>query len=102
MRIGKKAFRKASAQESLEMEARHRKMNDKYLTDGKKLLREGDYLQASEKFWGACVQMVEVLAAKKGLELGTHRSMSEFVHALSEEHSDLDLIAHYAKANNLP
>jgi hypothetical protein len=33
-----KAFRKASAQEMSEMEARHRKMNGKYVADAKKLL----------------------------------------------------------------
>ncbi len=96
-----KAFREVTAQESTEMEARHRKLNSKYLTDAKKLLQEGDYLQASEKFWGAAVQMIKVIAAKRGLELGTHRSISEFVSVLDVEHRELNLWTLYTKANNL-
>ena len=78
-----KAFRKVTAQESLEMEARHRRMNTKYLADAKKLLQQGDYLQASEKYWGAAVQMIKVIAARRGMELGTHRSISDFISVLS-------------------
>jgi len=96
-----KAFRKVTAQESSEMQARHRKMNSKHLADAKKLLQEGDYLQASEKYWGAAVQMIKVLAARRGLELGTHRSVSEFIVTLAVEHPELDLSTLYAKANNL-
>ncbi len=49
------------------MEARHSRMNNKYLADAKKLLQQGDYLQASEKYWGAAVQMIKVIAARRGL-----------------------------------
>ena len=96
-----KAFRKVTAQESSEMEARHRKMNSKYLTHAKKLLQQGDYLQASEKYWGAAVQMIKVIAARRGLELGTHRSISEFISMLDVEHPELNLWTLYTKANNL-
>jgi len=76
-------------------------MNTKYLTDAKKLLQQGDYLQASEKYWGAAVQMIKVIAARRGLELGTHRSISDFISMLDAEHPALDLSTLYAKANNL-
>ncbi|MGH9878796.1 MAG: PaREP1 family protein [Nitrososphaerales archaeon] len=96
-----KAFRKVTAQESLEMEARHRRMNSKYLTDAKKLMQQGDYLQASEKYWGAAVQMIKVIAARRGLELGTHRSISDFISVLNAEYPEMNLWTLYAKANNL-
>jgi hypothetical protein len=76
-------------------------MNNKYLADAKKLLQQGDYLQASEKYWGAAVQMIKVIAAKRGLKLGTHRSISDFINMLNTEHPELGLTTLYAKANNL-
>lgn len=96
-----KAFRKVTTQESLEMEARHSKMNSKYLTDAKKLLQKGDYLQASGKYWGAAVQMIKVIAAKRGLQLGTHRNVSDFMSVLDDEYPELNLWPLYARANNL-
>lgn len=76
-------------------------MNSKYLTDANRLLERGEYLQASEKYWGAAVQMIKVIAAKRGLELGTHRSISEFISTLDKEHPQLGLWDLYIKANNL-
>lgn len=96
-----KAFRKVTAQESSEMEVRHRRMNNKYLADAKSLLRRGDYLQASEKYWGAAVQMIKIIAARRGLQLGSHRSIAEFIFKLSHEHPELNLSPLYSMANNL-
>ena len=96
-----KAFRKVTAQESSEMEVRHRKMNNRYLTDAKSLLRRGDYLQASEKYWGAAVQMIKIIAAKRGLKLESHRSLSDFIMILDAEHPEMNLPALYAQANTL-
>jgi len=76
-------------------------MNGKYLADAKKLLQQGDYLQASEKYWGAAVQMIKVIAAKRGLELGTHRSISEFMSLLDSENPQQNLWVLYTRANNL-
>jgi len=83
------------------MEARHSRMNNKYLADGKKLMQQGDYLQASEKYWGAAVQMIKVIAARRGMELGTHRSISEFMSMLDREHPEMNLWILYTRANNL-
>ena len=46
-----------------------RKLSDKYLADGMKLLKAGDLVQASEKLWGAAALTVKVVAAKRGLKL---------------------------------
>jgi len=101
MQRKEKAFRKVTAQESSEMEVRHRRMNIKYLTDAKKLLQQGDYLQASEKYWGAAVQMIKTIAAKRELELGTHRSIADFMSNLDHEYPKLNLWTLYVKANEL-
>jgi hypothetical protein len=45
--------------------------------------------------------MIKVIAARRGLELGTHRSISEFIVTLAREHPQLELSTLYAKANNL-
>ena len=96
-----KAFRKVTAQESSDMEARHRKMNNKYLAAAKKRLQQHDYLQASEKYWGAAVQMIKVTAARRGLELGTHRTIADFISKLDYEYPELNLWNLYVKANDL-
>lgn len=76
-------------------------MNGKYLVHAEKLLKQGDYLQASEKYWGATVQMIKVVAAKRGLALGTHRSIAEFVSKLDREYPELGLWTLFLKARDL-
>jgi hypothetical protein len=83
------------------MEVRHRRINAKYLGDARKLLQQGDYLQASEKYWGAAVQMIKVVAAKRRLALGTHRSISEFIAQLDKENPQMNLSVCYAMASTL-
>ena len=67
------------------------RLNLKYLKEAEKFLAEKflakkDYPQASEKFWGAFVEAVKAVASDRGISLGTHRSIAEFVAKLSEEH----------------
>jgi len=47
----------------------HRDLAEKFLREAEELLARGDYLQASEKAWGAAAQIVKAVAAKKGKEL---------------------------------
>ena len=44
-------------------------LNNKYLREADTLVRQGDYVQASEKFWGAAAEMVKAVAVKRGIEL---------------------------------
>jgi uncharacterized protein (UPF0332 family) len=76
-------------------------LNAKYLKDADVLFKKGDYVQASEKYWGAFAQMVKAVAAAKGLELGEHRNIIEFVQELSKEHPELNLTDALAKARYL-
>jgi len=50
---------------------------------------------------GAVAEVIKAIAAKRGVNLGTHRSLGEFVSKLRKEHPDLDLITPYQVANSL-
>jgi hypothetical protein len=82
-------------------EARYARLNGKYLRDAEELLRKKDYAQASEKLWGACAEVIKAVAAKRGKELGTHRSIGEFVTKLHREHPDWNLIDSFSIASSL-
>ena len=45
-------------------------LSEKYLDDARELLKKGDLVQASEKFWGATALTIKMLAAKRGLKFG--------------------------------
>jgi len=86
------------------LESRHRKykqLNGKYLKDAEKLFNDKDYSQASEKLWGTAAEMVKTAAAKRGVELGTHGSLSEYVSKLDKEHPELMLKKDFSYAGNL-
>ena len=82
-------------------EAHYRQLNGKYLKDAEELLRKGDYAQASEKLWGAAAEIVKAVAAKRGIRLGAHKSLTKFVVELDEEHPKLNLVTEFSVANNL-
>ena len=74
-----------------EREDQYHKLSDKYLEDAEALLREGDYVQASEKFWGAAALMVKTVAAEKGVEIRSHIQIRRFVSRLRNERDEPDL-----------
>ena len=63
----------------------HENLSEKYLKDAEELMKKGDYVQASEKAWGAASQMVKAVAAKNGLELRSHGELHKFVSKMSRE-----------------
>jgi len=74
------------------MDAQHyRKLMSKYLEEAEALLEKGDYVQASEKLWGASAESVKVVAAEREIELKTHRDLWEFVAKLSIEMRDPEI-----------
>ncbi len=77
------------------------KLNGKYLRDSQRLLDKRDYAQASEKLWGAMAEIIKAVAAKRGVELGTHRSLGEFVSRLQKEHPEWDLVPAFGLGNTL-
>lgn len=79
----------------------HLKLCEKFLSDGGELLAKGDYVEASEKHWGAVAQAVKAAAAKQGLELKTHGQLWDFMNKLVEELKDLELGDSWIRANAL-
>jgi len=73
----------------------------KYLEEAEILLAKGDYVQAGEKLWGASAEIVKVIAAKRGVELRTHRDLWEFVTKLRTELKDPELSRLFLQANYL-
>lgn len=82
-------------------EEHYRRLNGKFLKDAEELLRNKDYVQASEKFWGAVAEIIKAVAAKRGISLGTHRSLGNFIIKLDKEYPRLSLINDFSIANNL-
>jgi len=79
----------------------YKRLNGKYLREAEKLFEAKDYSQASEKLWGAAAEMVKAVAAKRGVELGTHASLWGYVSKLDREHPELDLKRDFSYAGNL-
>ncbi len=76
-------------------------LSEKYLTDAKKLLKKGDLVQASEKFWGAAALTIKMVAAKRGLSLEEHGSLWNFINTLAKVSGDKDIVRFFGEANAL-
>ena len=76
-------------------------LNRKYLREADEFLVKGEPIQASEKLWGAAAEIVEAVAAKRGIELRSHRDLWEFVDKLADELKDPDIVKLFSIANPL-
>jgi hypothetical protein len=74
----------------------HRSLAEKFLREAEELLARGDYVQASERAWGAAAQMVRAVAAKKGKELKSHGDLWRFVLEVAGENDELRRLWHVA------
>ncbi len=77
----------------------HRNLAERFLREAEELLAKGDYVQASEKAWGAAAQIVKAVAAKKGKELKSHGDLWRFVSEIAGE--DRELRRLWSRANSL-
>lgn len=55
------------------------KLNDKYLKEGDALLEKADYVQASEKFWGAAAEVIKAITAKREVDIRSHGEIHRFI-----------------------
>ncbi|MDI6811814.1 MAG: PaREP1 family protein [archaeon] len=79
----------------------YQSLSEKYITEAKEFLSKGDFVQASEKLWGATALTVKMVAAKRGLKLEKHGGLWDFVSRLSREGGDKELILLFHAANGL-
>jgi HEPN domain-containing protein len=77
----------------------HRDLAEKFLREAEELLARGDYVQASEKAWGAAAQIVKAAAAKAEKELRSHGDLWRFVSEIAGE--DRELRRLWSRANSL-
>jgi HEPN domain-containing protein len=77
----------------------HRSLAEKSLREAEELLARGDYVQASEKAWGAAAQIIKAVAAKKEKELRSHGDLWQFVSEIAGE--DRELRRLWSTANSL-
>jgi hypothetical protein len=77
------------------------RLNGKYLSEAEDLIRRRDFAQASEKLWGATAEIVKAVAARRGVELGTHASLWDYVSKLESEHPDWSLRRDFSCMGNL-
>lgn len=66
----------------------HLKLCEKYLVEVEELLKRGDYVQASEKGWGAAAQMVKAIAAKEGRRVLSHSELHREVVRIAKTVND--------------
>lgn len=64
-------------------------------------LAANDLPQASEKGWGAAVEMVKAVAEERGWPHRSHRSLFDAVDALVNETGDAELAALFERVNVL-
>jgi uncharacterized protein (UPF0332 family) len=76
-------------------------LNVKYLDDADTLLRNGDYVQASEKLWGAVAEIVKAVAETRGWRQSSHRELRSTVERLFNETEDRDLLLLFSVAESL-
>ena len=71
-------------------------LDGEYLADADRLLAEGDYPQASEKYWGAAAEIVKAVAEARRWRHSSHRDLRGAVSRLFRGSGDaayLDLFS---------
>jgi uncharacterized protein (UPF0332 family) len=79
----------------------HLKLSEKYLKDAEDFLVKKDYVQASEKAWGAASQIVKALAMKEGIEVRSHGELHKYITELSKKREDREIITLWFSAISL-
>lgn len=82
-------------------QALYEKLNGKYLKEAEELIKKGDYVQTSEKLWGATAEIIKAVAAKRGENIGTHKGVGRFVLKIHNERPEWRLLDSYAAAETL-
>ena len=77
------------------------KLNDKYLEDAYALIAKEDFVQASEKLWGAAAEIVKAIAARRGFVIKSHAELYKFVSKLGTEFEEPELVRLFSLASTL-
>ncbi len=66
-------------------------LSSKYLNDAEDCIRKGDYVQASEKLWGATVTIIKAIAAQRKKTVKTHEGINFFMAEIARELNDQNI-----------
>ena len=80
---------------------KYTQLNGKFLIDAKTLLNKQDYVQASEKLWGATAQIIKAIAFKRGKHLRSHAAINKYIVQISRELGDKSILDYFSIANSL-
>jgi len=84
-----------------ELVEHYQALSDKYFAEAKQFISKRDFVQTSEKLWGASALAIKMVAAKTGLKLKKHGSLWSFISKLSLESGDEDIVRFFNTANAL-
>lgn len=76
-------------------------MSRNFLKDAEELLSKRDFVQASEKFWGAAATAVKAKAEEQGERHESHKALFEFVSKISKETGEPTIARLFAVASSL-
>jgi uncharacterized protein (UPF0332 family) len=77
------------------------KLCEKYLSEAEDYMSKKDYIQASEKAWGAAVQIIKALAAREGRDLRSHKELHEYLAYTVRKVGDIELRRIWSAAGEL-
>ncbi len=76
-------------------------LNGKYLEDADRLLAAGDYVQASEKYWGAVAVLVKLAATRRRWRHSSHYDLRQAISKLAREAGDEEILVLFSIAESL-
>ncbi len=77
------------------------KLCEKYLRDAEELAAKEDFVQASEKYWGAVTSILNAIGELRNWDHYTHRDYNIIIENLYEETGDKDLLTDFGMAERL-
>ncbi|MCY4654101.1 MAG: PaREP1 family protein [Dehalococcoidia bacterium] len=79
----------------------HADVSRRFIDQANAEFSRGDYLQASEKAWGAAAHSVKAVAEVRGWQHGVHRDLFRCAHLISEETGQPEIRELFSVANSL-
>ncbi len=79
----------------------HKAVSRRFIQQADEELERRDYLQASEKAWGAAVRAVKCSAGQRGWEHDSHRHLFAVAHRLADESEDPEVRVLFGVASSL-
>lgn len=76
-------------------------LNQKYLVHADECLKNGDYVQASEKLWGVTATLTKAIAALRNKQIKSHDGITFYLTSIANELKDKSILNVILIANGL-